>query len=132
MTTKGGHVEINIDDLTLGQVRDIAKLAGSPCKAKRAAEPVRYVLIRSHLAGVFVGVLLSRSRDSANMRDSRRVWYWKGRLAVDTLARMGPGDGSRLTGPVDQVIGGTILQVIDVPKSAEAHFRAWPVSEAGA
>ena len=130
-------MEINIDDLTLGQVRDIAKLAGSPCKAKRTAEPVRYVLIRSHLAGVFVGELLSRSRDSAKVRDSRRVWYWKGRLAVDTLAhdtlaRMGPGDGSQLTGPVDQVIGGTILQVIDVPKSAEAAFRAWPVSGAGA
>lgn len=125
-------MELNIDDLTLGQVREIAQTAGSPCKTRRAPEPVRYVLIRSHLAGVFVGELLSRSRDSARLRASRRVWYWKGRLAVDTLARMGPGEGSRLTGPVDQVVSGTILQVIDVPAAAEKAFRGWPVSEVSA
>ena len=51
---------------------------------------------------------------------------------MDTLARMGPGEGSKLTGPVDQIVAGTILQVIDVPKEVEAKFRAWPVSEVSA
>ena len=125
-------MDLNIDDLTLKQVREIAALAGGQCKSKRPPETVRYVLIRSHLAGVFVGELLSRAKDSARLRASRRVWYWKGRLAVDTLARMGPGEGSKLTGPVDQIVAGTILQVIDVPKEVEAKFRAWPVSEVSA
>jgi hypothetical protein len=80
----------------------------------------RRVLVRSHLAGVFFGTLVGEaSSDGVKMIGSRRIYSWTGALSCDTIARIGCAATSRITGPVDQVIYGQIVQVIDLTPEAD-------------
>ena len=37
-----------------------------------------YVIVRTYSAGCFAGTLVSRKGKEVEMKDARRLWYWKG------------------------------------------------------
>lgn len=76
-------MEINIEDLTLKQIREIAALAGAG-QQKPAPHPFvgKHVICRCHSAGVHGGILVSQNGNEAVLKDSRRLWQWTANAGV--------------------------------------------------
>ncbi len=101
---------IDIDTLTIKQVREIAALAGCATKKKAvrsfAEEPV---IVRAY-SGVFFGYLVSKTGACVELRDARHIWSWdsaglaeKSQTCGDIAAR-GLGTGSKVSAPVSRSI----------------------------
>lgn len=79
-----------IDDLTYGELKEIAAMFGGQQSAQEKPHPFvgKYVICRCYSAGVHAGVLVSQDGDQAILKDSRRLWSWKnnGGVALSGLA----------------------------------------------
>lgn len=45
-----------------------------------------YVIVRTHSAGVFAGLLDSRKGQEVVLLNARRLWYWSGAASLSQLA----------------------------------------------
>ena len=82
MTTNQGNT-MNIDNLTYGELKQIATLFNSVQQAPQADPTVgKYVICRCYSAGVHAGVLVSQAGDVAVLKDSRRLWSWTAKEGV--------------------------------------------------
>jgi hypothetical protein len=90
-------ININIKDLTLGQIDELRALLAitatsatqwTPSNSDPA--PGTYVIVRCRDAGVHAGEFISHPADRAVvLRNSRRIWYWKGAASLSELAVYG-------------------------------------------
>ena len=83
---------MNIDDLTYGELKQIAAMFGGPAKqASRVEGDLRPVIVRCRDAGVHYGKLVAYEGRSVWLKDSRRLWKWKAAegLALSGVARNG-------------------------------------------
>ena len=48
-----------------------------------------YVIVRTYSAGVHAGVLVRREGKEVELKDARRLWYWKGAASLSELAVRG-------------------------------------------
>ena len=93
---------MNIDNLTLGELKKIAAMFGAtqPQAAKQAHPFVgEYVIARCCSAGVHAGVVVSVDGENVILANSRRLWSWqaKGGIALSGVAQHGiNGTGSKL------------------------------------
>lgn len=63
-------------------------------------EQKKYVIVRSHTAGVHAGWLESREGDTVVLTESRRLWKWYGG-SLSEVANHGPAMGdNKFGGPV--------------------------------
>jgi len=98
--------------------------------AKRAAK-TPYVIVRTHSAGCFAGELVSRSADGtqAELRESRRLWYWSGAASLSQLAEEGtsrPLD-CKFPTPVGRHCLVGVIEVLYVSPSARLSIESVPV-----
>ena len=75
-------MSINVENLTIAEVRQIAALAAGfsgPVAASAHTSPHvgKFVVVRTYSAGVHAGILVSQNGDIVELRDSRRLWKWK-------------------------------------------------------
>jgi hypothetical protein len=92
---------MDIDSLTIGQARELARLfsahSAAPSVTIGADRVGKVCLIRSRGSGVWIGTMVSRSIHAAGvsveLSDARRLWYWEGAGECSTLALTGPTDG---------------------------------------
>lgn len=56
----------------------------------------RKVIVRTREAGVHVGTLAAKAGREVQLKDSHRVWYWKGAFTLSQLAETGVKAGSRI------------------------------------
>lgn len=113
---------INIDDLTLGQVKEVAALAAGKEVAALAAGVVsapasalpadiqfsigRKVIIRTYSAGVWFGTLTKKCRNEVIIAQARRLWSWKAAESISLSAVAVHGitqSESRIPGPVEAI-----------------------------
>lgn len=77
----------NIDDLTVGQIKQIQAMA---CEASSVvtSHPMvgKFVIARCYSAGVHSGTVVSVDGENVVLKDSRRLWKWK---AADGVALSG-------------------------------------------
>jgi len=122
---------MNIDDLTVGQARQLAAMfaqerqlaamfAGQPAPAA-APHPFigQYVICRCTGAGVHAGTLVSLIGDTAILSNSRRLWQWQARdgVALSGVAQCGLAGGKiDVPNPMIQIFG--VCEII--PCSAKA------------
>ncbi len=68
---------------------------------KKVISKKKYVIVRSHTAGVHAGYLEWRKGDTLLLKNSRRLWYWTG-ASLSQVANTGPSDPStcKFGGPV--------------------------------
>lgn len=75
---------MNIDDLTLGQLKEV--LAFAPALAGQAAQTSEHglssmigqkVIIRTYSAGCWFGTLSEKSGSEVVITEARRMWRWK-------------------------------------------------------
>lgn len=92
MTTNQGTT-MNIDNLTFGELKQIAALFNAAQPAAQTIDPMvgQYVICRCYSAGVHAGVLVSQVGDVAVLKDSRRLWSWtaKAGIALSGVAQNG-------------------------------------------
>ena len=69
---------MNIDDMTYGQLKQIASIFSNGAEQKIDNKMTgKYVIVRCHDAGVHAGILESYNGREAVLTESRRLWYWK-------------------------------------------------------
>lgn len=79
--------EIHIDDLTVGQLKAILRMAADVDSDQQKTSFVgKHVICRCESAGVHAGILVSRKNDTVILKNSRRLYYW---VANDGVALSG-------------------------------------------
>lgn len=96
---------MNIDDLTLGQIKQIQSLffpVGQTQQQQEESDPFvgKYVICRCHSAGVHAGELISQKGDVVSLKNSRRLWQW---IAADGIALSGVAQHGLKGGKLDVV-----------------------------
>jgi hypothetical protein len=114
-----------IDNLTIGQVREIAAMFASAHKPAPHPFVGRYCILRCHSAGVHAGVLVSQTGDQAVLRDARRLWSWRANagVALSGLAVHGLKSGKVDTKVSDIALTG-VIETIPCSPLAEASINA--------
>ncbi len=89
----------------------------------------RYVIVRTYSAGVFAGVLSSRTGREVVLRKARRLWYWDGAATLSQLAMTGTSKPGNCKFPpvVDRVELLEAIEILDVTPAARASIEAVPV-----
>lgn len=113
---------MNINDLTIGQARELAAMFSSTQPtANAAAHPFvgRFVICRCYSAGVHAGILVSQVGDQAVLKDARRLWSWKAKagVALSGLSQHGLESGKVDTCVPEHALTGVIETI---PCSAAA------------
>jgi len=86
---------IDIDQLTLGHIRQLramlgAEIPATPQNCNYDPAPGTYVIIRCRDAGVHAGEFVAHPADrTVVLKNSRRLWYWKGAASLSELAVYG-------------------------------------------
>jgi hypothetical protein len=114
---------IDIETLTLKEIRQIAALACPP-KAKRIedCEP-RPVVVRSSQSGVWFGNLVSRHGKSVRLTNARKIWSWQGANTTSDIALAGVGKGSKVAPPVTVTVT-ECHEILDATAVAAATIEA--------
>lgn len=93
---------MNIDNLTFGELKQIAALFGATQSAPATAKPHpylgKYVIARCYSAGVHAGYVESVDGENVVLTDSRRLWSWKARdgVALSGVAQNGIQSGCKI------------------------------------
>jgi hypothetical protein len=85
-----------------------------------------YVIVRTYSAGVFAGLLESRTGQEVTMRQARRLWYWAGAASLSQMATEGTSkpQGCKFPAAVDRVVLLQAIEIIDVTDTARASIEA--------
>jgi hypothetical protein len=86
---------------------------------------MRYVLVRTHSAGVFAGYLESQDGQVVVLRDARRIWKWAGAASLSQLATDGTSDPSNCKFPVevDRIELLQSIEIINVTEKARQSIK---------
>jgi small nuclear ribonucleoprotein (snRNP)-like protein len=91
---------LNIDDRTLGQLKQIASMTNNAPSAPKVASPFigKHVLVRTFSAGVHIGTLEAKDETNVLLKDARRIWKWAGSFTLSEVATAGvKKDESRIS-----------------------------------
>lgn len=107
---------MNIDKLTVGQVKEIAALAGGIASkpASTIVYPVgEWVLVRSRDSGVWFAQLTAYDPATrhAMLGDARRLWSWEGAFTLSTVALDGV-KSARMPSPVPVVFVADVAELL--------------------
>lgn len=126
---------MNIDDLTYGQLKQIAAMFSSGAASVPAIDNKmigKYVLVRCSQAGVHAGVLESYSGSEAVLTESRRLWYWKpanGQKYLSGVAVAGLHEASKVGAQVSRIHLTEDCEIIEVSQEAEKSIRGSKADE---
>ena len=93
---------MNINELTIGQAKELAALFGAAQTVPQATKPHpfvgKYVIARCYSAGVHAGEVVSVDGDTCVLKDSRRLWSWKAKdgVALSGVAQTGVQSGCKI------------------------------------
>ena len=84
---------MNIDDLTFGELKQIAAMFQGQLPQTNSPHPFvgKYVIARCYAAGVHAGEVVSVDGENVILKDSRRLWSWKANdgIALSGVAMFG-------------------------------------------
>jgi len=113
---------MDINDLTLRQIKEIQALLGE--KSEQAKDPLigRYVVVRTYSAGVHAGTLVKQDKEVVLLSESRRLWNWKGKqgVALSGVAQFGLDDGCKIDAINSLIYLTNAIEIIEA--SAEARL----------
>lgn len=103
---------MNIDDLTLGQIKEITSLlnlgGNIPTIENKLQHPMigKKVIIRTYSAGVWFGTLEQKEKNEVILKDARRMYQWwcKESISLSAVATYGINqDKSKICVPVPTI-----------------------------
>ena len=83
----------------------------------------RYVIVRTFSAGVHHGVLAQQAGTAALLKDARRLWSWEKEHTLHEVSLRGPGPGSRISEPVEEILLTEAIELIPCTAQAEKVLR---------
>jgi hypothetical protein len=99
-------------------------------KSTNSRVKVKYVIVRCHDAGVHAGEYVSHSGREVVLKNSRRIWYWKGAASLSEIAVHGckyPLE-CKITLPVPKITLVEACEIIECLPEGEKFLRevaAW-------
>jgi hypothetical protein len=99
----------------------------------KKTNPTKVKVVRSYAAGVFFGEVVSEKHEVSGlvveMKNARRIWYWKGAASLSQLAQSGVTcpDECKFPEPVDSVKLMNVVEILDVTTTALKVLQAVPV-----
>ena len=117
--------EIKIDGIDYIR-KDSIKI---PLTEAKQVKGMKYVLIRTYSAGVFVGYLKSRKDAEVVLLNARRIWYWDGANSLSELANEGVSKPQNCKFPaeVSEITLLNVIEVISVTEKARKNISEVPV-----
>jgi hypothetical protein len=75
-----------------------------------------YVLVRTYSAGVHIGKLKDRDKDTVLLVDTKRIWYWDGACSLSQLAKEGSKniDNCKISVTLDENLIDSSIEIIKV------------------
>ena len=98
---------MNIDDLTLGQLKEITKMMGATGGANQEtlnSHIGEKVIIRTYSAGVWFGKLIEKAGNEVILQNARRMYYWKANksISLSGVAVYGVQDCSKICPAIEK------------------------------
>ena len=103
---------MNINDLTLGQIKEIQSLTATESKHKKelASKWIgKTVLVRTCSAGVHFGTLSEIEGNDLILTNSQRIWNWGGAFTLSKVATEGP-----VSAKLSCIVGEINLEKIEI------------------
>jgi len=122
---------MNIDTLTLGELKQIAALMNgqtlvSPAKSDHPFVG-KYVIARCYAAGVHAGIVASADGENVVLHNSVRLWSWKANdgVALSGVAQTGLKTGSKVdvVNPLIYLTG--VCELIPCSPAAEESINGY-------
>ena len=124
---------MNIDDLTLWQLKEIVAMFPSQSNQKiDNGMKGKYVIVRCKDAGVHAGILESYSGREAVLLESRRLWYWKpasNQKYLSGVAVAGLDASSKVGAPIERIHLTETCEIIQVSQYAVSSISGAKVDE---
>lgn len=126
---------MNINDMTLGQLKEIATMFSQTQQAEQKIDNKmtgKYVIVRCRDAGVHSGFLESYSGREAVLVDSRRLWYWKpadGQKFLSGVAVAGLHESSKVGAPIERIHLTETCEIIMVSPVAVNKIKGAKIDE---
>lgn len=115
---------INIDDLTLRQIREIQKLVPTVEKIRAPQAHQSHfigktVILRCNASGVFLADLAGKQGQQVFARNAYRVFCWEGAFTLSEVSQTGISKGSRVSQPMPEIEISDCIEVIPVTDRAK-------------
>lgn len=125
---------MNINDLTLGQAKELAALFSSGTQIQTANQVLigEYIIVRCRDAGVHAGFLKSYNGREAVLAESRRLWYWKpanGQKYLSGCATSGLHADSKVGAPISLTVLTETCEIIACTDIAKLSIAGAKIDE---
>lgn len=113
-----------LEMLLNGESKSIEKIDNS-LEAKTHCMVGKYCVIRTYSAGVHVGLVESVNGTEVILKDSRRIYYWKGAFTLSELSQNGVGNDSKIAISVPSLVLTEAIEIIPCSKKAENQLKGY-------
>ena len=115
---------MKIDDLTIGQAKELAEMFTNHCRQNNAHPMLnRRVLVRTYSAGVHIGDLVYVNGMECRLLNALRLWEWTGGgLSLSAVANNGI-KGGRLNKTGEVYLTNCIEYIPTTDKAEESYER---------
>ena len=115
---------MNVDDLTLGQIKQLKQMFGN-CKTEDSfihPDIGRKVIVRTYSAGVHYGTLEYKRGNEVRLKNSIRIWYWDGACSLSQLAVDGTKkpNNCKFAVPVEAIT----IEMVEIIPCSEVAIRS--------
>lgn len=121
---------MNLDELTLGQIKQLQGLLGNTANSNVEGGlnslVGKKVIVRSYSSGVHYGELAEKSGKEVILKNSRRLWYWKtanNGISLSEVANAGLHKDSKVCAPVEN-FWTEAIEIIPCTKEAIKNIEA--------
>ena|ERR1700720_2408437 len=115
---------IDIENLTLKQIRDLSFLFGKETKNIYDEFIGKYVLVRTYSAGVHIGYLKNIKETEAILTSSRRIWKWEGAFTLSEISQDGIYKNSKLSKEIPIIFLTQAVEIIPCSDKAIKIFNS--------
>ena len=78
---------MNIDDLTIGQIKEITNLLGEKINKSGLNTMIwKKCIVRTYSAGVWFGEVIQKSGNEVILKNARRMWQWSAYESISLAA----------------------------------------------
>jgi len=119
---------MNINDLTIGEAKELACLFGTKESGADCCHPFigKKVIVRTYAAGVHFGELTHKEGKEVILKNSRRLWYWKTAnkgISLSEVANEGLAKDSKVCSPIE-LLWLEAIEIIPCTKEAIKNIEA--------
>ena len=106
---------MNIDNLTYGELKEVAKLFNSASAEEKTLNTFigMKVIVRTYSAGVWFGTVEEKSKDEVIISNARRLWKWHAKegISLSGVANFGIKDEESR---IETAVASVWLQAIEL------------------